>query len=153
MKRIATTLALYMGLAACGSDAQVSQSDLIILDDYPATLNLTTLSGTIKRIDGCISISDAHGSVFVPLFRPGDTLDQIEASLGSLDEPKTVTVSSFSRMEELPDSLMAELEHRDCNGTPIAFGTITGGEWAPSPPAIGAANNDNAANRSASPPD
>jgi len=74
VKRIATTLALYMGLVACGSDTRVSQSDLIILDDYPATLNLTTLSGTIKRIDGCISISDAHDSVFVPLFRPGDTL-------------------------------------------------------------------------------
>ena len=142
-----------MVLAACASETDVPQSDLITLEDYPTTLNLTTLSGTIERIDGCISISDARGSVFLPLFRPGDTLDQIEASLGPLDQPKTVTVSSFNRMENLPDDLMAELERRNCHGTPIAFGTITEGEWAPNPPAIGATGKDDAVNRFPSPQD
>ncbi|MEE4211666.1 MAG: hypothetical protein V2I43_20660 [Parvularcula sp.] len=131
----------------------MSHSNLIILEDYPTTLNLTTLSGTIERIDGCILISHADGSVFLPLFRPGDTLDQIEASLGPLDQPKPVTVSSFNRMEKLPADLVAELNRRGCDGTPIAFGTLSKGEWAPNPPAVGATNKGHAENRSPSLPD
>lgn len=123
-----------VGLSGCAPPSQERRSELPILEPYPQTINAISASGRLERSDGCISFIRSDGARFVPLFRSEAALAELQNLLGPLDTPAEVTVSGYTILKPVPESISSELDERNCDGTPMVYGTIRLGNMMPSAP-------------------
>lgn len=123
-----------MLLAGCKPQLSEPQSDLIMYDDYPQTINAVAVTGTVQWDGRCILFERSDGTKFTPIFRPETTLQELESLLGPLEKPVAATLSGYTPLDPLPPEIARLLAGKQCQGTPVVYGAILPGTITPPTP-------------------
>lgn len=141
MKSAAASLAATALLIAvsCSSPSNPADGPLPVLSDYPGSINATGAQGTLQlQANGCLVFTRADGREMLPIFRPGSTMDALQARFGDLAVPSPVSIMGMTVLETVPSDAARFVALHKCDQTPFVFGSFGEIEvLPPAPPADG----------------